>query len=330
MKNTTVAVLVIVALVLGAAAGTYLVEPPEVTKPGEGIKIVFLCESSSADITWSNIVQVMTDTAEIYGVEFTYRFAEGDFARHADMVNEEIARGVDAIIGSFWDPLIYSDAITEAINTGIVVVSAGLAPENMDLPPEIRAKLGYVGWPSPYGYWAGRKIGELGLEYVPDGGKILFPAEVPSGSYILNGVEGVEEYFTENGKTVTVEILDCTSDVSTAQSRIVAYLLAHTDTDAVMTTGAICITASILALEQIGTEPGEKPVAIGQVISDVDVRGVRAGLMPAGFKIDFDSQAYYMLTNAFWAVYRGVDPAYIDMPIVTVDQTNVDFYFPSE
>jgi len=331
MKTESI-VLLVVGLIVGALVGPMLfpVSAPEVPpKAGEGITIVFLGESSSADVTWSNIVAVMEDTADIYGVAFSYRFAEGDFAVHVDMIYEEIARAVDAIIASFWDPDMYNDAIMEAIDNGIVVVSAGLAPENMNLPQEYRNKLGYVGWPSPYGYWAGRKLGELGLNYVPDGGKILFPAEVPSGSYILNGVNGLEEYFSENGKTVNVEILDCTSDTSTAQSRIVAYLTANPDVDAVMTTGAICISASILALEQMGVEAGEKPVAIGQVISDVDTRGVRGGLMPAGFRIDFDTQAYYMLTNAFWAVYRGVDPARTDLPIVTVDQSNVDFYFPT-
>jgi len=320
LKQVLPAVIVIV-LVVGIGVGWIMKPSAGVKKIGEGISIAFLCESSSTDLFWGPLSDLMEEVADAYGIEYTERYAEGDYARHADMMEEEIARGVDAIISPFWDPTIYNEAIIHAVNEGVVIVAGGF--DVVGLPPEIYDKIGYVAEPSPFGYWCGLKLAEAGFEYVPNGGKILFPAEVPSASYILDGVEVIEEYFTEHGKTVTIEVLDCTNDQAIAESRIVSYITANPDIDAIMTTGVICIGASNLALEDLEIEPGTIP-AFGQAYSDIEVRAIKSGNMPKGVRVDFDQWAFLAISNAFWSVYRGIDPLWIELPFVVVDNTNVD------
>src|SRR5271170_2506120 len=84
-------------------------------------KVVFLGESSSKDDVWLYRIECMRKAAKDVDIEFSFHFAEGDYVRHAQMIEDEVASGAHAIIGPWWDATLYNDAITNAVKRGVFV-----------------------------------------------------------------------------------------------------------------------------------------------------------------------------------------------------------------
>lgn len=136
--NFFLALIATFSLLIWTESVTYAKEP-------DPIKLVFLGESSSKDPVWSYRVERMIQTAKtLPNVEFRFRFAEGDYDQHVKMIEEEVDAGVDAIIGPWWDPIIYNEAITKAVKKGVFVYGLlGIGPRE-NLPTEIVEKLGWA------------------------------------------------------------------------------------------------------------------------------------------------------------------------------------------
>src|ERR1700733_14450617 len=88
---------------------------------GDPLKIVFLGESSSQDDVWLYRVECMRKAANEIGADFRVDFAEGDYQRHAQLIEEAVAQGAEAIISPLWDGILYKEAITRAIQQGVFV-----------------------------------------------------------------------------------------------------------------------------------------------------------------------------------------------------------------
>ena len=291
------------------------------------IKITFLGESSSTDIIWSYRVERMAEVAEKLNVDFTFRFAEGDYARHAQMIEEETARGVDAIIGPWWDESQYNEEISNAVQEGVFVYGIlGIAPRNT-LPSEIVEQLG---WADFDWYEWGREAGRASLdnEIIPDGGNIVWPAEVPSGTYITDAVEGFEDIYEENGKSVNIEVIEATADSTTAVSRISSYLISNPDIDALVTSGAIAINAANVAYKDLDKEPGEIPL-IGQVVSPACAKGIEGGYMPLGVNLELTDSSYYALIDAWAVVELNVAPPKRTTGFTIITTENLETDVPS-
>jgi len=331
-------VVAFIAAIVGGAVVGYVLKPAEVTpggvttvtttapgttttitppKLGEGLKFVLLGESSSSDPGWSYLTDVMIKYAAAFGIDFTYRFAEGDYARHNDMIAEEVARGVDAIIIPLWDPTLYNANIIDAVNAGVVILVSGGFGCADTLPPEIASKCNAVLWDF---YLFGLKIAEYSMEFVPDGAKILWPAEVPSGFYITEAIRGWEDYYAQQGKDCNIDVLDCTNDTTTAISRIEAYVIANPDLDAIVTSGALCIDAANQAAVELGLEPGDIPI-IGQVSSPACGRGMDSGMMPVAGMVDWDSSSYFAIALPYWTVVHNVSVQF-SLPVVKLTKAN--------
>jgi len=311
---TTTAPGVISTVTTTAPGVTTTITPP---KMGENLKFVLLCESSASDPGWSYLTQVMIRYADAFGVNFTYRFAEGDYAKHNDMIAEETARGVDAIIIDMWDDTLYNTNITAAVRAGVTVIASGGYTNAPFLPADVVSKINAVLWNF---YDFGKALAEFSMEYIPDGATILWPAEVPSGTYITEAIRGWNDYYASVGRTCTINVLDCTSDTTMEVSRIVAYVTAHPDIDAIVTSGALCVDASNQAAVELGLEPGDIPI-IGQVSSPACGRGLDSGMMPVAGMIDWDSTSFFDIALPYWTCTQHVSVQF-NLPIVKLTQAN--------
>ncbi len=287
----------------------------------ESVSIVFIGESSSTDAIWSYAVAEMRDEAESLGAEFVDRFAEGDFQRQAEMIDEEVARGVDAVLAPFFDPQAANEAVRRALAEGIAVYGLLAVP---GLDEDEVAQLGSVlaSW-NQYG----RVLAGITLPQIQDGDTILWPAEDPAGTYITEAVVGFEEYAAEEGVSVTVEVLDASSDPSTSASRQLAYLTANPDTGAVVTTGSIAIGAATTAMRQGDLDPGSPPLA-GFVTNAQAFQGVKDGYIKEGIWPALDEVARQAIRDVVAMVRDGAPPANRTQPWVIVDQSNVDEIVP--
>ena len=294
---------------------------PATTAADESVSIVFIGESSSTDAIWSYAVAEMRDEAESLGAEFVDRFAEGDFQRQAEMIDEEVARGVDAVLAPFFDPQAANEAVRRALAEGIAVYGLLAVP---GLEADEVAQLGSVlaSW-NQYG----RVLAEITLPQIEDGDTILWPAEDPAGTYITEAVVGFEEYAAEQGVSVTVEVLDASSDPSTSASRQLAYLTANPDTGAVVTTGSIAIGAATTAMRQGGLDAGSPPLA-GFVTNAQAFQGVKDGYIEKGIWPALDEVARQAIRDVVAMVRDGAPPAKRTQPWVIVDQSNVDEVVP--
>jgi ABC-type sugar transport system substrate-binding protein len=288
---------------------------------GRGVKVTFIGESSSTDVIWTYRVNQMAEQAKAMGAEFTYRFAEGDYARQARMVEEEVARGVNAIIAPFFDPTAANAAITSALNSGVVVYGMLGIP---DLP---QAELDKMGWTSTSWTDVGRKLAEVSVDLLPDGAKIMWPAEFPSGTYISDAVEGYKAVAADKGKTFDINVVEVTSDPSTAASRIGAYLTGNPDTAAVITSGAIAIDAANTAMKSSGLDAG-KPPLFGQVISPASSRGVAEGYMPKGVNIELTESSRQAVVDVVEAFVNKTAPAKRSIEVIEVTADNMSQTVP--
>src|ERR1700735_5081455 len=96
----------------------HAMEVKTVSTDQKPINIVFLGESSSQDAVWNYRVKKMEQAAQAFGADFSYKFAEGDYKKHVQMIDEAVEKGANAIIGSWWDRGMYKKAITKAISKG--------------------------------------------------------------------------------------------------------------------------------------------------------------------------------------------------------------------
>jgi len=286
--------------------------------------VVFLGESSSTDIIWSYRVERLQEAADAVGANFTFRFAEGDYARHAEMIEEEVARGVDAIIGPWWDQTIYNEAFTNAVQNGVLIYGLlGIEPR-YTLPEDIVSQLA---WAETSWEEFGRKAAEVALDYVPDGSKVFWPAEAPSGTYITDAVQGFKDYYAEQGRAVEIEVVEVGFDTTTAISRISSYLIANADVDALITSGAIAINASNIAVVDMDLTPGDIPL-IGQVVSPASVQGIVTGHMPVGVNLELTDSSYYALLESLAVVKLGAKPPQGVVGFDIVTQENVATVVP--
>lgn len=306
------AALVLLVVVSGSVAQT------------EPFRVVFLGESSSTDIIWAYRVERLQEAAAAVGAEFTFRFAEGDYARHAEMIEEEVVRGVDAIIGPWWDQTIYNNAFTTAVENGVFIYGLlGIEPR-YTLPDEIVAKLG---WAETSWRDFGWQAATVALDYIPDGGKVFWPAEAPSGTYITDAVQGFKDYYTQQGRTVNIEIVEVGFDTTTAISRISSYLIANADVDALITSGAIAINAANIAVKDMGMAPGDVAL-IGQVVSPASVQGIVEGYMPVGVNLELTDSSYFALLESLAVVKLGAKPPQGSVGFDIVTQENVTTVVP--
>lgn len=283
--------------------------------------VAFIGESSSTDAIWSLAVNEMKDEADSLGVDFVDRFAEGDFALQAKLIDEEIARGVDAIIAPFFDPKAANAAIGRALDAGVKVYALLGVP---DLPADRLAEIGVTeaSWED-----YGRVLAEVTVKQVSDGASILWPAEVPGATYITDAVVGFKAYAAEQDFAVDVTVLDTGSDATTSASRQLAYLTANPGTDAIVTTGSIAIGAATTAMRQGALSAGSPPL-VGFVTNPQGYQGVVDGYIKTGIWPGLDDIARQALDDVVDMVNDGIEPPKRTQPYVLVDSSNVESIIP--
>lgn len=288
----------------------------------ETVSVVFIGDSSPTDAIWAVGVEEMRAQAEELGnVEFVDRFAEGDFALQARMIDEEVARGVDAIIAPFFDPEASNAAIGRALEAGVVVYAL------LGVPALEEDQLAQIGSTAASWNEYGRVLAEITLDQIDPGSTVLWPAEAPGASYITDAVIGFEEYAAEQDFEVEVEVLDAGGDPTQSASRQLAYLTANPDTAAIVTTGSIAIGAAVTAMRQGDLEIGS-PTLAGFVTNPQGYQGVLDGYMPTGIWPGLDEIARQALIDAVEMSRDGIEPPQRIQPWVLVDASSVEEIIP--
>lgn len=305
----------------------------QIPTPLDTIKVAFVCHGKSDDACWIAYHNGAKALAErLRNVEVVYRYSAEDIVLQVEMVREEIARGVDAIIISIAAADALDEPVQEARDAGIVVIAydcddpegaAGNARQAFITSSVTGGGLCY-----DTGYLRGLLVGDYG---VPAGGDIFFPNEGPGATWSEDCKRGFLDGLAEKGYTKDVDYslheIEATYTLETAHELITAYLVAHPETDILVPCGGCTSIASVLAEETLGMAPGELPIW-SWPHGDADARGIETGLVIAGVTDSHSSVGAIALYEAVMAVQFSFGPVDVTMPLVVVDETNIDLWGP--
>lgn len=320
VSSAAIAAAAVLALSACSSAAEPIVEESVVASVP--VSVAFIGESSATDAIWSLAAGEMRAEAESLGVDFVDRFAEGDYALQARMIDEEVARGVDAIIAPFFDPEVANAAIGRALEAGVKIYAL------LGVPALPEAQLSQIGSTAASWNEYGRVLAEITITQVDDGASILFPAEFPGASYITDAVIGFEEFMAEQGFAVKVTVLDAGSDSTISAARQLSYLTANPDTDAIVSTGSIAIAAAATAMRQGGLKAGSPPL-VGFVTNPQGYQAVVEGYMTTGIWPGLDAISRQALRDVVNMVRDDIEPPKRVQPYVLVDSSNAAELIPS-
>jgi len=229
-KTVAVTAVAATALMAGTAA------------QAEGERYVLVSHAPDSDSWWNTIKNGLALAGEQMNVEVEYRNPPtGDLADMARIIEQAAASGPDGIITTLADPDVLSGPIQAAVDAGIdvVIINSGTP----DQAREVGALM-YVGQPEyDAGFAAGQRAAGDGIEsFLCVNHYISSPSSTERCQGFADGL----------GVDLGNQMIDSGQDPSEVQNRVMAYLNANPDTDAVLTLGPNSADPTILALEEMG------------------------------------------------------------------------------
>jgi len=208
----------------------------------EGERYVLVSHAPDSDSWWNTIKNGFALAGEQMDVEVEYRNPPtGDLADMARIIEQAAASGPDGIITTLADFDVLSGPIEDAVASGIdvIIINSGTPDQAREL-----GALMYVGQPEyDAGFAAGQRAAGDGVaSFLCVNHYIAQPASAERCQGFADGL----------GVDLGNQMIDSGTDPSEIQNRVMAYLNANPDTDAVLTLGPTSADPTIMALEQMG------------------------------------------------------------------------------
>ncbi|MGB7268133.1 MAG: sugar ABC transporter substrate-binding protein [Albidovulum sp.] len=223
-----------------AVAATPLVAATSAAAEGE--RYVLVSHAPDSDSWWNTIKNGIALAGEQMGVEVEYRNPpSGDLADMARIIDQAAASNPNGIITTLADPDILSGPIKAAIDSGIdvIIMNTGTPEQAREL-----GALMYVGQPEyDAGYAAGLRAKGDGIgSFLCVNHYIVQPSSQERCQGFADGL-GIE---------LGSQMIDAGQDPAEVKNRVLAYLSANPDTDAVLTLGPVSADPTIQALQENG------------------------------------------------------------------------------
>ncbi|MEM9900742.1 MAG: sugar ABC transporter substrate-binding protein [Pseudomonadota bacterium] len=246
----------------------------------EGERYVLVSHAPDSDSWWNTIKNGLALAGDQMGVEVEYRNPPtGDLADMARIIEQAAASGPDGIITTLADPDVLSGPIQTAVDAGIdvVIINSGTPAQAREI-----GALMYVGQPEyDAGFAAGQRAAGDGItSFLCVNHYISSPSSTERCQGFADGL----------GVDLGNQMIDSGQDPSEIQNRVMAYLNANPDTDAILTLGPTSADPTILALEELGLA-GD--IYFGTFdLGDNIVQGLRDGVIAWGIDQQPFLQAY--------------------------------------
>ena len=268
-KKLALAVAVFAAPVLGAA-----------TASAEGERYVLVSHAPDSDSWWNTIKNGIALAGEQMGVEVEYRNPPtGDLADMARIIDQAAASGPNGIITTLADYDVLSGPIKAAVDSGIdvIIINSGTPSQARDL-----GALMYVGQPEyDAGYAAGlRAKGDRIGSFLCVNHYISSPSSTERCQGFADGL----------GIDLGNQMIDSGQDPAEIKNRVMAYLNANPETDAILTLGPTSADPTLLALDENGMA-GDIYFGTFDLGANI-VEGIKAGTINWGIDQQPFLQAY--------------------------------------
>ena len=205
-------------------------------------RYVLVSHAPDSDSWWNTIKNGIALAGEQMGVEVEYRNPPtGDLADMARIIEQATASGPDGIITTLADYDVLSGPIMAAVDSGVDVIIM-----NSGTPAQARevGALMYVGQPEyDAGFAAGQRAAGDGVSsFLCVNHYISSPSSTERCQGFADGL----------GVDLGNQMIDSGQDPAEIKNKVMAYLSANSNTDAVLTQGPTSADPTILALEEMG------------------------------------------------------------------------------
>jgi simple sugar transport system substrate-binding protein len=254
----------------------------------EGQKYVLVSHAPDSDSWWNTIKNGIALAGDQMGVEVEYRNPPtGDLADMARIIEQAAASGPNGIITTLSDYDVLSGPIKAAVDSGVDVIIM-----NSGTPDQARevGALMYVGQPEyDAGYAAGVRAKGDGV------GSFLCVNHYISSPSSTERCQGFADGL---GVDLGDQMIDSGQDPAEIKNRVLAYLNANPETDAILTLGPTSADPTLLALDENGMA-GDIYFGTFDLGEEI-VKGIKAGVINWGIDQQPFLQAYLpvvVLTN---------------------------------
>lgn len=228
-----------------AVAATLAVAPLAATvgaAQAEGERYVLVSHAPDSDSWWNTIKNGIALAGEQMGVEVEYRNPPtGDIADMARIIEQAAASNPNGIITTLADFDVLSGPIKAATDQGInvIIMNSGTPEQTREV-----GALMFVGQPEyDAGFAAGQRAKSDGVE------SFVCVNHAIEVVVVQDRCRGFAEAIgVDFGETM----IDVGKDPSEIKNRVMAYLTANPETDAVLTLGPVSADPTILALDELG------------------------------------------------------------------------------
>jgi simple sugar transport system substrate-binding protein len=243
-------------------------------------KYVLVSHAPDSDSWWNTVKNGIALAGEQMGVDVEYRNPPtGDLADMARIIEQATASSPNGIITTLADYDVLKGPIMAAVDQGINVIIM-----NSGTPEQARevGALMYVGQPE---YDAGFAAG---LRAKGDGvGSFLCVNHAISNVVVAERCTGFADGL---GIDIGDSMIDSGQDPAEIKNRVMAYLNAHPDTDAVLTLGPTGADPTLLALDEMGLS-GDIYFGTFDLGEEI-VKGIKSGVIEWGIDQQPFLQAY--------------------------------------
>ena len=254
----------------------------------QGERYILVSHAPDSDSWWNTIKNGLALAGDQMGVEVEYRNPPtGDLADMARIIEQAAASGPDGIITTIADYDVLAGPISAAVDAGIdvIIMNSGTPEQAADL-----GALMYVGQPEyDAGLAAGQRASREGIS------SFLCVNHAISNPVVADRCQGFADGL---GVELGESMIDSGQDPQEIRNRVMAYLNANPETEAVLTLGPTSADPTILALEEMGLS-GDIYFGTFDLGENI-VQGIRDGVIEWGIDQQPFLQAYLpvvVLTN---------------------------------
>ena len=206
------------------------------------LKYVLVSHAPDSDSWWNTIKNGIALAGDQMGVEVEYRNPPtGDLADMARIIEQAAASGPNGIITTLADYDVLSGAISSAVDSGVDVIIM-----NSGTPAQARevGALMFVGQPEyDAGYAAGLRAKGDGVT------SFVCVNHAISNTVVAERCRGFADGL---GIELGSSMIDSGQDPAEIKNRVIAYLTANPETDAILTLGPTSADPTILAVQEMG------------------------------------------------------------------------------
>lgn len=274
------------------------------------------------DPFWAVVQKGMMDAVKELGCKADIDLCGGDLSLQQKRFTEAVAMRPDGIALVINDDKAWDKPVEDALARGINVI--GMNNDDTEGTAG-NARLCYIGQNERRaGYMIGRRVFQAGKNkgWALATAKVAAAVEVPGASYGVVRSQGIRDAMAEFGIRGDIDIIDAGGlEMTTVESRITAYLIAHPDTKFIFGLGGICTDRLTPSLKNAGKRPGQI-VAGGFDTTPTTLTGLKEGYVEATIDQQQYLQGYFSIYVLYLMKKYGFAPQ-IDTGGYLVDKDKI-------